>query len=79
MAEEDKKSRQKRAKNSTSPAELEKLLAEDEDMFVRKYAASNTNTLLPFCNSFGRHSRKVNQKLIPKLTKVFMIDNSTIG
>jgi hypothetical protein len=79
MVEETIEEREERAERATSPAELEKLLAEDEDMFVRKYAASNTNTLLPFCNSFGRHSRKVNQKLIPKLTKVFMIDNSTIG
>ncbi len=79
MVEETIEEREERAERATSPADLEKLLAEDEDIFVRKYAASNTNTPLPFCHSFGRHSRKVNQKLIPKETKKFVIDNSIIG
>ena len=45
MAEESVESREERAKNSTSPEELEKL-AEDEDMFVRKAVVVNSNTPL---------------------------------
>ena len=43
MAEENVESRQERARNSTSPEELEKL-ANDEDQEVRSRVASNTNT-----------------------------------
>ena len=43
MAEESVKSREERAKNSTSPEELEKL-AEDKDKGVRSYVAENVNT-----------------------------------
>ena len=43
MAEESVDLRKERAKSSTSPAELEKL-AEDKDELVRFYLAGNTNT-----------------------------------
>ena len=43
MAGESVDLRKERAKNSTSPAELEKL-AEDEDEYVRRYVAENANT-----------------------------------
>ena len=42
MAEESVESREERAKNSTSPEELEKL-AEDEDYYVRTAVSENTN------------------------------------
>ena len=43
MAEESKKSRKERARNSTSVEELQ-ILAEDEDKKIRLLVAENTNT-----------------------------------
>ena len=54
MAEESVESREERAKNSTSPAELEKL-AEDEDYYVRSAVAENTNTLGLMLDKLGEY------------------------